>query len=688
MAVPHEPATSPSLHKRRILKPLPLFAGLTDAELALIAQRTRLVDIGKDEVIYAEGDPPDALYVVVTGRARIFTRNGAGGEETLEYVHRGDYFGVISLLTQQPHTVTVKAINDCLLVKIRQADFDGLLKAIPSLAVHVSRTLSRRLSQKRRDRARQVFEATVVSVYSAARDMGRTQYAINLAHALLRETGKRVILVDMSPTGTEIASLLGGPSSAPVIGLRGGAFDPERVQRAIVTYPLGLATLNVTHDPQVASDETQIAPLLAFLAQEFHFVVVDLPREMDRTVFKALLQADLVHVVTDTAPERLTAARELIEECRRTLRLADERVRLVVNGRAGSASRPEVEARLQHKVQAVLPPASRPPVEGGRPIVLVDPGDGYSRAVRRLAREVGGVRIGLALGSGAALGLAHIGILRVLEREGISVDVVSGSSIGALIGAFWASGMDSRQLEEVAMIFKGRWRTLGLFAPDLVFPLPTFGFITGRRVVHLLRHYLGDRTFQDLPVPLRVVACDYAHRQLAVFSEGSVVDAIRASISIPAIFVPHLIGGRHMIDGGILDPVPVDVLLNMGVTKIIAVNALPSPEDIHRRYEELAAEQAARDATMTGAWPKRWRRLKRRLIDLVEPKIADVIMHSMQAMEYILAEHGCQQADVALHPTIPRVNWYEFYSVEALIRRGEEEAQRFLPQIKSLAAVS
>ncbi len=677
---------SPAVNKRLILKQLPLFAGLTEPELGLVAERARLMDVGKDEIVYAEGDPPDALYVVVTGRARIFTRSAAQQDETLEYVHRGDYFGVISLLTQQPHTVTVKAVNDCILLKIRQADFDTLLKEIPSMALHVSRTLSRRLSQKRQARTRQVFEATILSIYSAARGVGRTSYAINLAYSLQRETAKRVILVDMSPAGTEIAARLGGPTQPQAMGLRGAVFDPERVQRAIVLYPGGLASLSVAHDPRALSDVTQIAPLLAFLAQEFHYVVVDLPREMDRTVFKALLQADVVHLVTDTAPEHLAATRELLSELRRTLPTADARVRLLVHEHGGGGPPEALEALMQHKVHATLPQAGCPPVEQGRPVIAVDPDDVYAKAVRRLAREVGGVRVGLALGSGAALGLAHIGVLRVLEREGIPVDVIAGSSIGALIGAFWTSGMTSTQLEAVAMRFKGQWRTLGLFAPDIVF-LPLYGFITGRRVVKLLHHYLGDRTFRDLAVPLRVTGCDYAHRRLAVFDEGSVVDAVRASISIPAIFVPYRVEGRDMIDGGILDPVPVDVLLNMGVTKVIAVNTLPSPEDIHRRYEELAAEEAARDAATTGHWARWWRRLGRRVAEAVEPKILDVIMHSMQAMEYILAEHGCQQADVALHPTIPRVNWYEFYSVEALIRRGEDEAERFLPQIKALVAL-
>ena len=206
-----------AFNKQLILKQLPLFAGLSEPELGLVAQRSRLMDVGKDEIVYAEGDPPDALYIVVTGRARIFTMAATGREDTLEYVHRGDYFGVISLLTKQPHSVTVKAVNDSILIKIQQEDFDELITKIPSLALHVSRTLSRRLSQKRQSRAKQVFESTIVSVYSASRETGRTQYAINLATSISRETGKRVILVDMSLSGTEISGLLKA-SARPTVG--------------------------------------------------------------------------------------------------------------------------------------------------------------------------------------------------------------------------------------------------------------------------------------------------------------------------------------------------------------------------------------------------------------------------------------------------------------------------------------
>lgn len=679
----HADANHRAVNKRLILKQLPLFASLSEEELTLVAQRSRLVDVGKDEVIYTEGDPPDALYVMVTGRARIFTTGPSGREETLEVVHRGDYFGVISLLTQQPHSVTVRAVNDSILIKIRQADFDELLKQIPRLAIHVSQTLSQRLRQKRPEQTRRVFAATIISIYSAAKAVGRTQYAINLAASLRQETGKRVIVVDMSPTGAVVSALLNVPAEPPAIELKGAVFEPARVHSAIVTHPIGVSTLNAAHDSKLKSNVTQIAPLLTFLAHEFHYVVVDLPLEMDRTVFKGLVQADFIHLVTDAGAEHLAATRELLEELKRTLPAAQERVKVVVHEVSDGLSPEEQAALLGHRIYATLPMTPMAQVEEGVPIVLKDPQAPYARAVRRLAREIGGVLVGLALGSGAAMGMAHIGVLKVLEREGIDIDVVAGSSIGALIGAFWASGMSTSELEQIATTFKIKWQTLSLFM-DTAIP-PKFGFIAGKRVVHLLRRYLNDKTFRDLRLPLKIVACDYANRERVVFEEGLLVDAIRASISIPAIFVPHLVGGRRIIDGGILDPVPVDVLVNAGVHKIIAVNTLPSPADIQRRHEEVAAKEAARAATAAkGRWSRFWYRLRRGLIEAVEPKVFDVVMHSMQAMEYVLAEQGCAQADVALHPTIPRVNWYEFYVVSDLIRRGEEEAERYLPQIKHL----
>lgn len=668
-------------NKRWLLRQISLFSNLTDSQIGLVAERTRLVEIEKEETLYAQGDPPDAFYGLVSGRVRAFVKNPAGKTETIEILHRGDYFGTVSLLTNEPHSVTTQAVNDSILIKIKRVDFEWILKEIPEVAIHLSTTLSRRLRQ--RDLAvKRVFESTLISIYSPLRQVGRTTYAVNLATSLRKETGKRVILVDISPAGNAVCQALGIGECPLPLRLKGVAFDQGRVASNIIEHEsLGISTLNIVHDPKEFSDVTQISPLLSYLVNLFHFVVTDLPHEMDRTVFKALAQADLIHLLCDDSREHLEAMARLIRELEKTIQQADNRLKVVVNEMTHQTESDERASILEHKVYATLSGVTARPAPG-YPVVLSHPEWEYARAVRRIGREIGEVLVGLALGSGAALGLAHIGVLRVLEREGIPIDVVSGSSIGALIGALWGIGMNSKDVEQVAAQFRSKWSIMKLVDPGS----PKLGILGGRQVRRFLRRYLGNKTFRDLKLPVKITACDYARRELIVLEEGSLVDAVRASVSIPAIFEPTRIHGRWLIDGGVLDPVPVDVLTQMGIHKIIAVNTLPSPEDIHRRQGELVDEwtRASREAKSQGWWKKFAFRLKRAWWDWQNPNIFDIIMHTMQSMEYELAEVGCAQADVVLHPTIPRVNWFELYSVDQMIRRGEEETEAHLPAIRKL----
>lgn len=682
----HLERSGTSNNKRSLLKQISIFAGLAEAQLDFVAARSRIAEFEKDEPIYSQGDPPDAFYGLISGRVRVFVRTHPQAKETvLEVLHRGDYFGTISLLTNEPHSVTAEAMNDSILLKVKHQDFEAILKEIPEVAIHLSTTLSRRLRQKDLPEKR-VFESTLISIYSPLREIGRTTYAINLAASLKKETGKRVILVDISPTGDRACQALGITQCPVPIRLKGVSFDQARVASAIMEHPsIGISTLNVLHDPKVASDVTQVTPLLSYLANLYHFVVTDLPHQMDRTVFKALVQADLLHLVCDSTQEHLAATGKLIRELEKTIQQARDRAKVVVNESAGDVE-PDARARiLGHKVYATLPAVAAPPAPG-HPIVLAHPDWEYAQAIRRVSREIGRVLVGLVLGSGAAMGLAHIGVLRVLEREQISIDVIAGSSIGALLGVFWAAGLSSQDLEAIAGEFRTKRALLKLADPP--FPGPKFGIFVGGQVTKFLARHMGNRTFRDLKIPVKVAAVDYARRELVVIEEGSLVRAIRASVSIPAIFEPVRVNNRWLIDGGVLDPVPVDVLTRLGVRKVIAVNTLPSPEDIHRRHQELAQERERlrREAKAKG-WPAMLAfSLRRRWWRWIDSNIFDVIMHTMQGMEYILAEAGCAQADVVLHPTLPRVNWFELYNVDELIQRGEAETEAHLAAIKKLVS--
>ena len=292
-----------SHNKRSLLRQISIFSNLTDSQLDFIAARSRLAEYEKNDLIYSQGDPPDAFYGLISGRVRAFVKKAGGKEVPLEVIHRGDYFGTISLLTNEPHSVSSQAMNDSILLKIKRSGFEAILKEVPEVAIHLSTTLSRRLRQRDLPEKR-VFESTLISIYSPLRETGRTMYAINLAASLKKETGKRVILVDISPSGTEVCRALGVSDCPPSIRLKGVAFDQSRVSQALAEHPsIGIDTLNVAHDSRVASDVTQVTPLLSYLANLYHFVITDLPHEMDRTVFKAMVQTDWIHLVCESTEE-------------------------------------------------------------------------------------------------------------------------------------------------------------------------------------------------------------------------------------------------------------------------------------------------------------------------------------------------------------------------------------------------
>ena len=177
------------------------------------------------------------------------------------------------------------------------------------------------------------------------------------------------------------------------------------------------------------------------------------------------------------------------------------------------------------------------------------------------------MKTGLALGSGAARGLTHIGVLKAIEKKNIKIDCISGSSIGALIGGAYAMGMSLQEIEKIAL--KTDWRLMAkVFSPTL-----SFSALTNDRYLNeFLYGVFGDKTFDDLKIPLSVIAADIASGKMVVINSGRILKAIRASISIPIIFSPVSYESHHLVDGGLVNPTPVDVARTMGADKIIAVN--------------------------------------------------------------------------------------------------------------------
>ena len=296
----------------------------------------------------------------------------------------------------------------------------------------------------------------------------------------------------------------------------------------------------------------------------------------------------------------------------------------------------------------------------------------YAKAIKRISRRVGDCLVGLALGVGFAYGFCHIGVLKVIEEEKIPVDVISGSSVGALIASLWAIGKSSQEIIEITKEFKEPNYVWGLI--DLTFPL--IGFVKGKKLYRFFKKHLGDKTFYDVKLPLKIIASDVKRKEPRVFDKGPLVDAIMASCSMPGVFMPFRLKEEMLMDGGVINPLPTEVLFKMGVKKIIAVNVTPSREDVLAQYEKIKG-QITGEKTLR----KKFFSFKQWLRDVFKINILDIIFSSIEAMQSEMIQREAQLADIVLHPQTEGLHWLELHRAEDLAKRGEEEARKHLDKI-------
>ena len=277
-------------------------------------------------------------------------------------------------------------------------------------------------------------------------------------------------------------------------------------------------------------------------------------------------------------------------------------------------------------------------------------------------------RIGLCLSAGAARGLAHIGVIQVLEEESIPIAAIAGSSMGAYIGSLWAAGFNGRQLEELAREIKNKKTLLGLLDPLLP---PSAGLIRGNKLRKHLERSLGKMTFADLKVPFIAVATDLDLMSPAIFDSGPVAEAVHASSAIPGVCVPLHLNGRRYIDGGASEPLPVSMLRRCeSVDRILAVNVMPTAEDI-RTSEDGAPLQLR--------WnPFRWLNL------LAYGNVLDTFRRSLMSAQIQLAAKESSRAELVLHPYYREAAWYDFDQFDRYIKAGRDAALAALPEIKAL----
>ncbi|MGZ7106909.1 MAG: patatin-like phospholipase family protein [Candidatus Angelobacter sp.] len=253
--------------------------------------------------------------------------------------------------------------------------------------------------------------------------------------------------------------------------------------------------------------------------------------------------------------------------------------------------------------------------------------------------------IGLALGGGFARGIAHVGVLKVLEQEGIPVRLVAGTSVGALIGAAYCSGVSVEELHEMA--HNVRFTTFARWT------LSRCGFASNDRMISFLTRFLKVKTFEELRIPLGVTATDFNTGEGVVFHSGSIIDPVRASCAYPGMFLPVQMRGRYLVDGMLSHPVPTRPLREMGAERVLAVH-------------------------LKGTWANGG----------APRHLFDVIGQSFAIAQDAMSTVWRQAADLVIEPDVAGFAYDDFKRADDLVRVGEAAMQKALPEVRKWLATA
>ncbi len=301
-----------------------------------------------------------------------------------------------------------------------------------------------------------------------------------------------------------------------------------------------------------------------------------------------------------------------------------------------------------------------------------------------MASSSTGPRLGIALGGGAARGWAHIGVLSALARLGVEPEIVCGTSIGALVGGIYAAG----KLPQLEAWVSGLTR--GSVVSLLDFTTAGGGAIGGRKLMDLYRRELGDPAIEELPKAFAAVATDLHTGSEVWLLEGSLLEAIRASISLPGVFTPVPARGRWLVDGGLVNPVPVNLCRALGAEIVIAVD-LHSAALRANHGASKPGHEAQPAVVRDRSW---WQRLARRShgpeseaeLEETPPSVASVIAASLDIMQARLSRSRLagDPPDLLLTPSVRNVPTLEFSGGQATIEEGEDVVRRMTPAIVDL----
>jgi NTE family protein len=595
------------------LASIPLFQSLDAATLAALSESAQWFHLPGGGILFRQHDSADCLYVVVHGRLQVIVEHSDGTQEIVAQVARGECIGEMAVLTGERRFATVRALRDCELIRISGDECRRIFARRPRAMLQLTQLLVNRLRDTTAGRRPSQTVSTIAVVPASARgdaSLDRTGAERPNHDRGLHAHVAREITEALTRQGHRVLHL----------------------NRQTLEHHLGAGIADAAPDYPL---NHRVLQWLAEQEEHYEHVIFECDDTPSAWSARCLRQADVVMFAAAANADPAPGAHE---------------VRLRA-GAMGFADTPR-ELILVHAGAAI--DTARWLDDGGRfrrhhHVVRYDPA-GYDR----IARLVTGRAHGLVLGGGGARGFAHLGALRAFQEARIPIDIVGGTSMGAIVGAQYAMGYSLDRMIDLNR------RSFVHTNPISDYTIPLVSLIAGDRMSRTLKKMFGDARIEDQRLPYFCVATNLSRATIAVHQQGSLAFAVGTSIAVPGLAPPLIHNGDFLVDGGLLENVPVGVMRRVSQGRVFTV-------DVSKRVEFTTTRKPYN--ALSG-----WRVLRERLGRVTKratvPSMYQLLWRATVLNSVHRSDEVQRMSDVYIHPELDDVEIFEWKEFDRAMEAG------------------
>ena len=599
------------LRRNQLFETLPKLFGPLDLQtMRRIEAQLEWVFLPRGEVLLRQGEVVRDFYILINGRLLAKNRDGRGQEKTVGDVIAGESIGETQILTKAESTITMYAARDSELVKFSQEEFDWLITTYPPVLKQISIGIAhdlRRMIQGPGAEKRDRDMALDIVIMPVTPDVPLADFTQGLA-AVFEKIGPTLVL------------------------------DSQRLDEHLAIPGIS----------QIALDDPNNIRLVAWLNEQeakYKFTLYQTDETDTAWTRRSLRQADHILIVGRASgmPGLGGIETAVLQQYNETISVPKSLILLHEPGQEPTQTRRWLEARqVDHHQHFRL---------------------GQTADYERLTRHLTGRRVGLVLGGGGARGYAHIGVIQAFKEAGIGLDIVGGTSMGSLIAGQLALGWDHQTM------IRQTKASLPKSVLDYTFPLTAL--ITGRRWTNMVVKLFGDVQIEDLWLDYFCISSNLTQAEAIIHDSGPLWQAVRTSTAIPGIIPPMIKNGDLLVDGGVLDNLPVAVMHQRNGGGPIIASDVSAPVDL-------------RTTTEFGPYLSGWQLLWQRLNPFAQapdiPSLGATILRSSLLSSAQALDEAKAMADIYIYPPVEKYGTLEFEALEAIVDIGYVHAQKVIEE--------